>query len=132
MDKPIPQAPSEPLPELNEFLQPFRVTFRRRESQAAMERYLTGLLTEPPNKNCDTLASIVPDTSEQQLQGLLTQMVWDEEALNRQRVGSMCALKTEGDSVLIIDDTGFAKQGQHWVGVARQYSGPWAKWRTVR
>lgn len=127
MDKPIPQAPSEPLPELNEFLQPFRVTFRRRESQAAMERYLTGLLTEHPNKNCDTLASIVPDTSEQQLQGLLTQMVWDEEALNRQRVGIMCALKTEGDSVLIIDDTGFAKQGHHSVGVARQYSGTLGK-----
>lgn len=127
MDKRIPQAPSEPLPELDEFLQPFRVTFRRRESQAAMERYLTGLLTEHPNKNCDTLASIVPDTSEQQLQGLLTQMVWDEEALNRQRVGLMCALKTEGDSVLIIDDTGFAKQGQHSVGVARQYSGTLGK-----
>jgi len=127
MDKRIPQAPSEPLPELDEFLQPFRVTFRRRESQAAMERYLTGLLTEHPNKNCDTLASIVPDTSEQQLQGLLTQMVWDEEALNRQRVGLMCALKTEGDSVLIIDDTGFAKHGQHSVGVARQYSGTLGK-----
>jgi len=37
----IPQAPSDPLPELDESLKPFRITFRRRESQAAMERYLT-------------------------------------------------------------------------------------------
>ncbi len=40
-----------------------------------MERYLTGLLTEQTAKNCDTLAEIVPGTTEQQLQGLLTQMI---------------------------------------------------------
>ena len=123
----FPHAPSEPLAELDEFLEPFQGLFRRRESQTAMERYLTGLLTEHPTKNCDTLADIVPGTSEQQLQGLLTQMVWDEQALNRQRVQIMRALKTEGDGVLIIDDTGFAKQGRHSVGVARQYSGTLGK-----
>lgn len=123
----LPHAPSEPLPELDEFLKPFHALFRRRESQTAMERYLTGLLTEHPTKNCDTLADIIPGTNEQQLQGLLTQMVWDEIALNQRRVQIMCALPTEGDGVLIIDDTGFAKQGQHSVGVARQYSGTLGK-----
>lgn len=123
----IPQVPSEPLAELDEFLAPFRVRFRRRESQEAVERYLTGLLSEHPNKNCDTLAELVPGASEQQLQGLLTQMVWDEAALNRQRVELMCALHTEGDGVLIFDDTGFGKQGKHSVGVARQYSGTLGK-----
>lgn len=123
----LPHAPSEPLPELDEFLKPFHALFRRRESQTAMERYLTGLLTEHPTKNCDTLAGIVPGTNEQQLQGLLTQMVWDETTLNQRRVQLMRALPTEGDGVLIIDDTGFAKQGQHSVGVARQYSGTLGK-----
>ena len=129
MEKPlrIPQVPSEPIAELDEFLEPFRVRFRRRESQAAVERYLTGLLSEHPNKNCDTLAELVPGTSAQQLQGLLTHMVWDEVALNRQRVEVMCALRTEGDGVLIFDDTGFGKQGKHSVGVARQYSGTMGK-----
>ena len=123
----IPHVPSEPLPELDEFLKPFQALFRRRESQNALERYLTGLLTEHPVKNCDTLADIVPGTTEQQLQGLLTQMVWDESAISRRRVQIMCARHTEGDGVLIIDDTGFAKQGQHSVGVARQYSGTLGK-----
>lgn len=123
----VPRAPSEPLPELDEFLKPFHALFRRRESQSAMERYLTGLLTEHPVKNCDTLAEIVPGTNEQQLQGLLTQMVWDESALNQRRVQIMRVLHTEGDGVLIIDDTGFAKQGQQSVGVARQYSGTLGK-----
>src|SRR5262249_3384179 len=89
--------------------------------------YLTGLLTELPNKNCDTVAQAVPDTSEQQLQGLLTSMIWNEVDLNRQRVQRLCALPSEGDGVLIFDDTGFAKQGHCSVGVARQYSGTLGK-----
>jgi hypothetical protein len=36
--------------------------------------YLTGSLTDHPHKHCDTLAAMVPGTSEQQLQGLLTMM----------------------------------------------------------
>lgn len=123
----IPHAPSTPLPDLAEFLAPFRVHFKRSEGPQALERYLTGLLTEHPNKNCDTLAQVVPGTSEQRLQGLLTAMAWDEDDLNRQRVERLLALPTEGDGVLIFDDTGFAKQGRCSVGVARQYSGTLGK-----
>ncbi len=122
-----PQAPSEPLPELAEYLALFRPKVSRKESLAALERYSTGLLTEHPNKNCQTMADIVPGTSGQSLQGLLTEMVWDEVDTNRQRVGVMQSLPTEGDGVLIFDDTGFAKQGQHSVGVDRQYSGTLGK-----
>src|SRR5262245_24840875 len=114
----VPQAPAEPLPELAEFLAPFRVHFARAEGPHALERYLTGWLTAPPNKNCDTLAQVVPGTSEQSLQGLLTNMAWDQDDLNRQRVQRMLTLPTEGDGALIVDDTGFAKQGQSSVGVA--------------
>jgi SRSO17 transposase len=123
----IAHAPRAPLPELAEFLAPFRVHFRRSEGPEALERYLTGLLTEHPNKNCDTIAQVVPGTSEQSLQGLLTAMAWDEDDLNRQRVERMLTLATEGDGVLIFDDTGFAKQGRCSVGVARQYSGTLGK-----
>jgi SRSO17 transposase len=125
--KRLPQAPSMPMPELAEFLAQFQVQFSRRESQHASERYLTGLLTEHPNKNCDTLAQVVPGTTEQRLQGLLTTMVWNENDLNRQCVQVMQALRTEGDGVLIFDDTGFAKQGKSSVGVAPQYSGTLGK-----
>jgi SRSO17 transposase len=109
------------------FLQPFQVQFTRPEPRHALDRYVTGLLTEHPNKNCDTLAAVIPGTSEQQLQGLLTHMTWDQDDLNRQRVQKMRTLPTEGDAVLIFDDTGFAKQGEHSVGVARQYSGTLGK-----
>jgi SRSO17 transposase len=119
-------SPAE-LPELHEFLGAFQVRFRRPEGREALERYTTGLLTELPNKNCDTLAQAVPGTSEQRLQEFLTQMQWDEEDLNRQRVQKMIAEATRSKGVLVFDDTGFPKQGSASVGVARQYTGTLGK-----
>src|SRR5262245_13330751 len=119
----LPQAPRTPLPELAEFLAPLRVHFTQGRSAETLRQYLTGLLSEHPNKNCDTLAEIVPETNEQQFNHLLTEMLWEETALNRQRIAQMRALASAGDGGLIFDDTGFEKQGRHSVGVARQYSG---------
>jgi SRSO17 transposase len=125
--KRLPQAPTGRLPELDEFLQPFEVHFVRCEGSQAFERYLTGLLTEHPNKNCDTIAQVVPGTNEQQLQGLLTTMVWQQDDLNGQRVQRLLTLPSEGNAAIIFDDTGFAKQGKCSVGVKRQYSGTLGK-----
>ena len=120
-------ASPDELPELKEFLGAFQVCFRRPEGAEALERYMTGLLTELPNKNCDTMAQAVPGTSEQRLQEFLTNMQWDAEDLNRQQVQKMIAEATLGDGVLVLDDTGFPKQGKASVGVARQYSGTLGK-----
>ena len=56
----LPQAPRAPLPELAEFLAPLRVHFTQGPSAETLRQYLTGLLSEHPNKNCDTLAEVVP------------------------------------------------------------------------
>src|SRR6202795_4506562 len=122
-----PHAPQSALPELGEFLHPFHVLFSRSEGRQSLERYLTGLLTEHPNKNCDTIAAVVPDTNEQRLHHLLTGIAFDEDELNDQRVRTLMQLPTEGAGVLVFDDTGFAKQGPCSVGVQRQYSGPLCK-----
>jgi SRSO17 transposase len=115
------------LPELDEFLHPFHVHFRRSEGRQSLERYLTGLLTEHNNKNCDTIAAVVPDTTPQRLHNLLTGIAFDEDDLNDQRVHTLRQLPSEGDAVLVFDDTGFAKQGKSSVGVQRQYSGTLGK-----
>jgi SRSO17 transposase len=56
-------------------------------------------------------------------------MQGDEEDLNGKRVHvqKMIAEATTGNGVLVVDDTGFAKQGMASVGIARQYSGPLGK-----
>src|SRR5215470_6279505 len=119
----LPQAPLTPMPELAEFLAPLRVHFTQAPSAETLRQYVSGLLSEQPNKNCDTLAEVVPETNEQQFNHLLTDMVWDESALNQQRIARMQTLPGEGDGVFIFDDMGFEKRGRHSVGVARQYTG---------
>jgi SRSO17 transposase len=119
----LPQAASEPLPELVAFLEPFRPFIARSEGFHAMERYLTGLLSEIPTKNCDTIAQSIPNTHAQALQHLLTGDGWDEEAVNWERVQTMRRMPTDGDGALVLDATGFLKKGTKSVGVARQYTG---------
>jgi SRSO17 transposase len=119
----MPQAPRTPLPELAEFLAPLRVQFTQGPSAATLRQYVTGLLSEHPNKNCDPVAQVVPETSAQQWQYLLTDLVWDEQALNRQRIAQMLTVPSAGEGVLIFEDTGLEKKGRHSVGVARQYTG---------
>jgi SRSO17 transposase len=115
------------MPELEEFLEPFRVQFAQSKSAETLRQYLTGQLSEHPIKNCATISEIVPQTDGQQFQNLLTEVVLDDASLNRQRIERMLELGTEGDAALVIDDTGFAKQGRASVGVARQYSGTLGK-----
>src|SRR5436305_14749363 len=101
-----PHAPSAALPELDEFLRPFHAHFCRSEGRQSLERYLTGLLTEHKNKNCDTLAQVVPDTNQQRLHNLLTDIAFDHDDLNDQRIGLLRQLSSEGDGVLVYDATG--------------------------
>lgn len=122
----IPKASSDPLPELDEFLEPFAPLFRRVQSRQSLERYITGLLTDLPRKNCDTIAAAVAGTSTERLQHLLTDAEWDARRLDALRVGALSE-KSPGEGVLLLDDTSFAKQGKSSVGVARQYCGALGK-----
>jgi SRSO17 transposase len=91
-----------------------------------VERYLTGLLTDLPRKNCDTIAAAVAGTSTERLQHLLTDATWEPHALDQQRVTALVA-QSPPQGVLVLDDTGLPKQGRRSVGVARQYSGTLGK-----
>lgn len=126
------KASTEPLPELAEFLAPFAPHFQRSEGREDLERYSTGLLSDLPRKNGDTIAAAIPGTNGQRLQELLTRIQWDEGAFNGQRVGRMVREVRLGKGALIVDDTGFAKQGKGSVGVARQYSGTLGKTDTCQ
>jgi SRSO17 transposase len=122
----VPKASPDLLPELATYLAPFAALFRRSTSRASVERYLTGLLTDLPRKNCDTIAAAVAGTSTERLQHLLTDATWDPQALDQQRVRALVA-QSPPQGLLVLDDTGLPKQGRGSVGVARQYSGTLGK-----
>jgi SRSO17 transposase len=109
----IASGSASALPELAEFWPRCTCIFTQGPSAETLGQYLTGLLSEHPNKNCDTLTEIVPETNEQQFNHLLTDMVWDETVLNRQRIARMQTLPSEGDGVLILMIRGLRKRGRH-------------------
>jgi SRSO17 transposase len=117
------KAGAEPLPELAEFLTPFGALVSRAESKRALERYATGLLSDLPRKTLARMGQAVAGTHDQRLQEFLTRTAWDAREMDRLRIRRMLVDATSGQGVLIVDDTGIAKKGQHSVGVARQYSG---------
>jgi SRSO17 transposase len=97
-----------------------------------LEGYTTGLLTELRHRNNATITQAVPGTSEQHLQTVPTNMQWDAEDLNRQRAMRMIADAGLEDGVLVLDDTGFLKQGKRqseWPDSARR---AWARWVMAR
>src|SRR5437764_12079370 len=122
----VPKASPETLPELATYLAPFAPLFRRSTSRASVERYLTGLLTDLPRKNCDTIAAAVAGTSTERLQHLLTDADWKPEALDEQRVRHLVT-QTPPDGIVVLDDTSFPKQGKQSVGVQPQYCGAQGK-----
>lgn len=111
------------LPELSAYLAPFAPHFRRSEGRVSMERYSTGLLSQLPRKNGQTIQEHLPNTNSQRLQSLLVDMQWDHKGLNDQRVHQLRDEVRAQQGVLVIDDTGIPKQGKASVGVAYQYCG---------
>jgi SRSO17 transposase len=122
----VPKASPATLPELATYLEPFAPLFRRSTSRESLERYVPGLLTDLPQKNCDTIAAAVAETSTERLQHLLTDAVWEPLTLDQQRVRALVA-QSPPHGLLVLDDTGLPKQGRGSVGVARQYSGTLGK-----
>src|SRR3954462_2875283 len=122
----VPKAGPAPLPELAANLAPFAPLFRGQQSRQSLERYVTGLLTDLPRKNCDTIAAAVAGTSTERLQHLLTDADWAPEALDAARVRQLAA-SSPPNGILALDDSGLPKQGKQSVGVQPQYCGALGK-----
>ena len=123
----LPRVSSYPIPELEEFLQPFRQHFYRIESLGVLERYVTGLLAEIERKSGAGIAQAVAGLSESALYRLLAESEWDAAALNRQRIAMMVEGAVVGDGMLVVDETTYPRKGDKTVGVDRQYCGTLGK-----
>jgi SRSO17 transposase len=97
--------------------------FFRREPRLRAQSYLLGLVSGLERKNGWTLAEFAGDRSPQGMQRLLNAAVWDEDAVRDRLVGYIAAKLGDPAGVLIADETGFLKSGQHSAGVQRQYTG---------
>jgi SRSO17 transposase len=117
---------------LGRFMEELTPEMGRRDRRQWAVRYVRGLLLDGQRKSVEPMAKRLQaiDGSrrdyEQSLQQFLSQSPWEERPV-RDRLGCWIARRAGPDGFLIVDDTGFPKQGRHSVGVARQYSGTLGK-----
>lgn len=97
--------------------------FARSEPRARCLAYLQGLLSGCERKNSWQLSEWMGEASPYAVQHLLDRARWDaDQARDRVRRYAVEELNSP-EAVLIVDETGFVKKGQHSAGVKRQYSG---------
>jgi SRSO17 transposase len=97
--------------------------FARAEPRQQAMAYLRGLLSPVERKNSWQLAEVGGDATPYGLQHLLRRARWDPDAVRDELRRYLLEHLGDAHAVVVIDETGFLKKGQHSAGVARQYSG---------
>src|SRR5215472_8049576 len=97
--------------------------FGRVEPRRQARLYLMGLLAPVERKNGWQLAEAAGDATPDKMQRLLNSARWDPDVVRDDLRSYVMEQLGDPGGVLIVDETGFVKQGNRSVGVQRQYSG---------
>ena len=97
--------------------------FGRAEIRETAGAFLDGLLSGVARKTGWLLAEQAGLDRPYRMQSLLGRSRWDADALRDRVRADVIEALGDRDGVLVVDETGFLKKGEHSVGVARQYSG---------
>ena len=119
-----PQEIAEARPRLLDFAAEMLGGLARKDQRAAGELYVRGLLTDGQRKSMQPMAARL-GTDHQRLQQFITSSTWDYVAVRRNVARWFAA--SQPVEALVIDDTGFPKDGTASPCVARQYSGTLGK-----
>ncbi|MFO0948325.1 MAG: IS701 family transposase [Planctomycetota bacterium] len=96
------------------------------------ETYVRGVLLDGQRKSIEPMSARLKkieegkEDYEQALQQFINQSPWDEQAV-LDNLQAWVGRQFGAEGYLILDDTGFPKQGLNSVGVARQYTGTLGK-----
>ncbi len=119
-----PQEIAEVRPRLLDFAAEMLGGLARKDQRAAGELYVRGLLTDGQRKSMQPMAARL-GVDHQRLQQFITSSTWDYVAVRR-NVARWFAASFPVEA-LVVDDTGFPKDGDASPCVARQYSGTLGK-----
>jgi SRSO17 transposase len=120
VDRKLVRSWAEELEAVNERLS---AHFARSEVRGRAQDYLRGLLSEAKRKNGWQLAEVAGNATPYGIQHLLGRANWDADAVRDDLREYVLEHLAGGESVLVIDETGFLKKGDKSVGVKRQYTG---------
>jgi SRSO17 transposase len=108
---------------LREIKQRIRPLFKQERVARNVGLFLEGLLGDEPRKTGWTRAEAAGDPGPWRQQAILGRRDWDADALRDIVRDYVIEHLADDDAVLVIDETGFLKQGKASCGVARQYTG---------
>ncbi len=97
--------------------------FGRFEQRQRVKAYLQALLSPVERKNSWQLAERSGEATPDGMQRLLSTAVWDADVVRNELRRYVLDYLGDEQAVLVIDETGFLKQGNKSAGVKRQYSG---------
>ena len=119
-----PQQIAEIRPRLAAFTAEMFGDLPRKDQRAKGELYARGLLTDGQRKSMQPMAARL-GVDHQQLQQFITSSTWDYTAVRRNVARDFAVGRPV--EALVVDDTGFVKDGSASPCVARQYSGTLGK-----
>ena len=108
--------------ELGRYYQDFEPTFERCDQAAQGWTYLKGLLSDLPRKVTERMA-LRFGVNVRSLQHFIGQSPWSCEGLLKRHQVRVVETLGEEDGVVLVDESGIVKQGEHSVGVAWQWCG---------
>ncbi|MFJ8586861.1 IS701 family transposase [Streptomyces sp. NPDC093595] len=97
--------------------------FTRVEPRRRAWKFVLGLLSDLPRKNCWTLAEHAGDATVYGLQQLLSRAKWDADVVRDDLRSFVVEQLHDEEAVLVVDETGDLKKGTATVGVQRQCTG---------
>ncbi len=100
-----------------------RPLFHQKRVAASAAEFLDGLLGNEPRKTGWMRAEAAGDPGPWRQQAILGRSQWDADALRDMVRDYVLETLADDNAVLVIDETGFLKQGKASCGVARQYTG---------
>jgi len=99
------------------------VSYRRDVSEKARQ-YVSGLMQAGSRKNIYAISEAVPDSDDRNLEQFITHSKWSGRAvLDHVARDADELIGDASEAALLIDESGFAKQGKMSVGASRQYLG---------
>src|SRR5882757_726673 len=119
-----PGAIAEVWPRLLDFTAEMLGGLARKDQRAAGELYVRGLLMDGQRKSMQPMAARL-GVDHQRLQQFITSSTWDYVAVRQNAARWFAA--SQPVEALVVDDTGFPKDGDASPCVARQYSGTLGK-----
>lgn len=113
--------------ELNAFHAEFADCFQRSEPRKNFFQYMAGQLSEIERKSIEPIALNIENGKVRAIQRTISETKWDDEKILAKYRKLVANDMGHPEGILIFDETGFVKKGEHSIGVSRQYSGTTGK-----